>query len=128
MTEYLLVYRYEAVSGREFEAVYGNDGAWVALFRAADGYLGTELYRDSASPNAYLVVDRWRTEADFAAFLAERREAYDALDRRTKTLWRKEERVAALTLDVQGETLHALRSSGVALGDVEPISGNGRQQ
>jgi hypothetical protein len=39
---------------------------------------------------AYLTIDRWRSEADFTAFLAEHRADYDALDAATEG-WTEEE-------------------------------------
>ena len=66
----------------DFERVYAPAGRWSALFARAEGYLGTELYRGPA--DTYLTIDRWRTEADFTAFLTAYREEYEALDRETE--------------------------------------------
>lgn len=71
-----LVFSYEARDAKEFERAYGPDGEWAEFFRTGHGYLGTELLRDVESPGRYLVVDRWATREDYAAFVAERREEY----------------------------------------------------
>lgn len=72
----------------EFERACGPDGDWAALFRRAPAYLGTELYRGSGP--SWLTLDRWRSEADFDAFIARHRADYEALDRATQG-WTTEE-------------------------------------
>lgn len=72
-----------------FERAYRPDGAWAALFRRSAGYLGTELLRGPGG--AFLTVDRWRSQADFHAFMAEHGAEYEALDRATEG-WTSEER------------------------------------
>ena len=63
-----------------FERAYGPHGPWVALFRRAPGYLGTELLRDAATPGRYLTVDRWASAAAYHAFHTEHGAAYAAID------------------------------------------------
>jgi heme-degrading monooxygenase HmoA len=74
-----------------FERGYGPAGAWVALFRRAEGYLGTELLRGPAS--SYLTIDRWRSRGDFEAFMAACRDEYEAIDRATERLTVTERRL-----------------------------------
>lgn len=62
----------------DFERTYGPSGAWAELFARADGYLGTELLR--GGEGRYLTIDRWRSAADFDAFMTSHRAAYQALD------------------------------------------------
>jgi hypothetical protein len=49
---YHIVWEYEVRADQlaAFEALYGPLGAWTQLFRSADGYRGTELYRDTTRP------------------------------------------------------------------------------
>ena len=56
---FLLIWEFSVRSGseRQFEEVYGPDGAWMRLFRTAKGYLRTELHRDSNDPRRYLTFD-----------------------------------------------------------------------
>jgi len=63
-----------------FEQAYGAEGDWARLFRTAPGYLGTELLCDSAVPDRYLTIDRWRTRGDFDAFKQASGPTYEALD------------------------------------------------
>ena len=88
-----LVWRFEVrdVERSAFEQAYGPDGDWARLFACADGYRGTELFR--AGDGTYLTLDVWRSRADFDAFLAEHRGAYEALDRETEPLTRCEHRI-----------------------------------
>jgi len=60
-----IVWEYEvrAEHAAAFEALYGADGDWARLFRRAEGYVETRLYRDTARPTLYLTIDRWRSRA-----------------------------------------------------------------
>lgn len=85
---YLRIWRYHVAPAREtdFVAAYGAAGDWARLFRRGDGYLGTELLHPVAPGDRYATIDRWRSEADWQAFLAAHRDAYDALDRQLAPL------------------------------------------
>ena len=89
MIAILWTYRVKPEAQAEFEAAYGPAGDWARLFARQDGYLGTELLR--GEDGAWLTIDRWRDLADFDAFLAAHRDAYEALDRATES-WTTEER------------------------------------
>jgi len=88
MIAILWTYEVRPEAAAEFERAYGPSGDWAALFRRGAGYLGTELLRGPGT--AYLTVDRWRTSADFDAFMAANCADYDALDRCTQS-WTTEE-------------------------------------
>lgn len=81
-------YRVKPEHRAAFEAAYGPDGDWARLFRRHEHYLGTELLRGGEGD--YLTIDRWRSEADFADFMAANRADYDALDAATEG-WTEEE-------------------------------------
>lgn len=66
----------------EFRRCYGPKGEWARLFARAPGYLGTELLQDRLDPLRYLTIDRWRSEADYAAFREQFATDYAALDNR----------------------------------------------
>jgi hypothetical protein len=97
-------YRVKPEHRAAFEATYGPDGDWARLFRRHDHYLGTELLssaprrRPGSRPDeenagealAYLTIDRWRSEADCADFMATHRADYEALDAATEG-WTEEE-------------------------------------
>jgi heme-degrading monooxygenase HmoA len=61
---------------------YAPDGTWARLFRRAEGYDRTELYRDTSRPARFVTVDHWRTEAAFRAFRQAFAAEFEALDRR----------------------------------------------
>ena len=88
-----LVWRFEVrdVERAAFEAAYGPNGAWAALFGRGTGYAGTQLLR--GPDGSYLTIDRWRSRADFDAFLETHRDDYEALDRETEPLTRCETRI-----------------------------------
>jgi heme-degrading monooxygenase HmoA len=63
-----------------FAEVYGSDGPWVAFFRQAQGYRGTDLFRRTVEPYSFLTLDHWDTRAAYEAFRRERATEYAALD------------------------------------------------
>ena len=78
----VILWEFRVRAGREaqFERCYGADGDWVRLFRRAEGYVGTTLLRDLATPGRYVVTDTWRDPAAYRAFKERHAEAYAALD------------------------------------------------
>ena len=77
-----VVWEFRVRPGRddEFERRYGTDGDWVRLFRRAEGFAGTLLLRDRATPRRYLVTDTWRDAAAYRVFKEGHADAYAALD------------------------------------------------
>ena len=63
-------YKVEAGQVDDFIAAYGPAGAWSRLFARAEGYGGTQLYRDVDKADRFLTVDRWADAARWDAFLA----------------------------------------------------------
>jgi len=70
----------------EFERRYGSSGAWVALFRRAEGYIDTLLLHDASDPWRYITVDRWQSEKAYRAFRVQLAQEYDDLDRECEGL------------------------------------------
>ena len=79
----------------EFLAAYGAGGAWERLFRAAPGFLSTELLR--GSDGVYLTIDRWESELAHRAFREAAGAGYDALDAECAGLTLEETFLAAVT-------------------------------
>ena len=104
---YVIVWRFRVKPGREaeFERAYGPKGDWVKLFSAEKSYRGTDLVRDPKEKNVYITIDRWASQDAYDAFRAWQRTAYDALDRRCKTLNDEETRIAV------GETVDGATKS-----------------
>jgi heme-degrading monooxygenase HmoA len=90
-----IVWEYEVRTEQAaaFEALYGPDGDWARLFRQADGYVETRLFRDTARPTHYLTVDRWLSRAAYEAFAQTAGPAYAALDLRGEELTVREHRL-----------------------------------
>ena len=65
----------------DFEKEYGQQGRWVALFRQAPGYLGSELLRDAADPLRYVTIDRWQSAETYRDFRRRFAVEYERLDR-----------------------------------------------
>ena len=92
---YEIFWEYEVRPGQvgAFERLYDADGEWARLFRQADGYVETLLFRDTDRPTRYLTVDRWRSRAAFDSFVEAATPAYAALDRRGDALTLRERRL-----------------------------------
>jgi len=81
-----------------FEAAYGSQGSWAALFAHSSEYLGTELLKDAYVPGRYVTVDRWQSEDAFRAFRAQHDAEYEALDRGCDSLTGAETRIGAFVV------------------------------
>src|SRR3712207_597775 len=88
----VFVYEVDPDGAVAFEAAYGPDGRWPALFARSPGYLGTELLRDRSNPHRYLILDRWESAGAAEHFHATHGRDYAALSdahahpHRTETL------------------------------------------
>ena len=51
-----------------FEETFGPSGAWQALLRRSEGYIGTEVPCDSQLERQYRVLDFWTSHAAFETF------------------------------------------------------------
>jgi heme-degrading monooxygenase HmoA len=74
----------------EFQQHYGPSGPWVALFRQARGYVGTQLLRDRAEPRRFITIDRWESAEAHRAFRAAFSQQYAELDARCAHLTAQE--------------------------------------
>ena len=83
-------YQVRADHVAEFERVYASEGAWAELFRKSEGYLGTELLRDSNDPLRYVTIDRWTSSEAYDLFFATHKQDYDALDSYCQDLTERE--------------------------------------
>lgn len=80
MYVYIWEYQVRPESAERFRQVYGPDGAWVALFRRATGYMGTELYRDLDDPHRYVTLDRWKSRQAYERFRLSFSAEFEQLD------------------------------------------------
>ena len=85
---FAVIWEYEVREGCEaaFEALYGGDGEWVALFREHAGYVGTELLRDTGQPYRFVTIDRWSSAEAYATFLTAAKPRYEQIDARGDAL------------------------------------------
>jgi heme-degrading monooxygenase HmoA len=89
---YVILWRFQVKPGYEveFERAYGPAGDWARFFRRGAGYRGTELLRESGEHLGYLTIDRWSSQAAYAAFRERWRDEYRALDERFECLTERE--------------------------------------
>ena len=95
---YLILWQYTVHLSRTdpFERTYGPQGEWAALFRRAEGYLGTSLFRQVGGDPTYVTVDRWKSAAAYDAFRTAWESDYRALDERSRTLSAREVRLGII--------------------------------
>ncbi len=84
----LILWEYIARDRRqeEFEAFYRPDGPWTQLFREADGFVSTTLWKDQRNPRRFVVADRWTSVMLYEEFRHSHAAAYAALAERGKHL------------------------------------------
>jgi len=97
---FVVVWQFEIAEDKiaAFEAAYGAEGAWAALFGSSPDYRGTELLRDAYVPGCYLTIDRWVSEDSFRAFRREHDAEYEKLDRFCDDLTTRETRIGVYTV------------------------------
>jgi heme-degrading monooxygenase HmoA len=93
MYVYLWEFRVREERRSEFEDVYGPEGAWVELFRRAEGYLGSQLLRDPRDGARYVTIDRWASREALESFRARFGAEYEALDRRCEAFTSAETKI-----------------------------------
>jgi len=97
---YVIIWEYRAKEGREsaFEQIYGPAGDWVRLFQRGEGYLGTDLLRDTATPRRYVTIDRWALPSAYETFRRQWQSDYEALDARCAPLTEQEALLGTFSL------------------------------
>ena len=89
---YVIIWAYQVKAEQlvAFEQIYASNGAWAELFRKEEGYLGTELLRDSNRPQRYITIDRWLSSEDYESFRLQRKSEYARLDAQCEGLTEQE--------------------------------------
>ena len=94
---YAILWEYIVKAGREteFEQIYCSNGDWAQLFKQDEGYLGTDLLRDTEIPRRYITIDRWVSFAAFDSFKAKYHREYEAIETVCEHLTEHEGRIGA---------------------------------
>ena len=92
---FVVIWEFRVPPGLEsrFETEYGAAGMWTELFRKAEGYIASELVRDSKQERTYLTLDFWKSRETYEDFRLRSREAYRLLDARGEALTESEREV-----------------------------------
>ena len=79
---YLVVWEFTvaAENAAHFEAVYGPRGDWAKLFAGSEGYLQTQLLRDSGNSQRYVTLDFWASRQAHENFRRQHAPEYEVLD------------------------------------------------
>ena len=94
---YAWAYRVRPEKVEEFLQLYGPKGSWVELFRKAEGYLGTELYRDREDTLRYVTIDHWASEEAYNEFRSTFTEEYAAIDQLGEDLTESESSIGTFS-------------------------------
>lgn len=97
---FVVLWEFEVKPGSEdrFQRVYGPKGQWVRLFRRDPHFRGAQLRRDPSRPLVYFTIDFWDSKAAYQHFLTKNRVPYQALDRSTEGLTRRERHILCFEL------------------------------
>jgi hypothetical protein len=88
---YIWQYRIRPERRSEFLDAYRPGGAWTVLFSRDASYVETKLLQDTRSPDRYVTIDTWLTQAACSAFRERYAEEFEALDRKCEALTLDEE-------------------------------------
>jgi len=93
----VILWEFEVQAGKEkeFETMYGPEGAWARFFRRGDGYIGTELVRDTGRTGRYLTLDFWISQERYEAIRKENRREYKAIDQKCEALTQSEREIGS---------------------------------
>jgi quinol monooxygenase YgiN len=89
---YVIIWEFLPRPGQEeaFAHAYGPDGQWVQFFRRAEGYVRTDLIRDSNNPRRFLTADYWQSREAYDRFREQNRSEYEIIDQQYEGLNQKE--------------------------------------
>ena len=83
-----IVWQFDVKNGheKEFEELYGADGAWTQLNRQTRSYLGSSFLRDQSRASRYIVVEYWSEMLVYEQHRVYRSDAITSLERRSAAL------------------------------------------
>lgn len=76
-----------------FVSAYGEDGAWVRLFRQSPAYLGTVLLHDMRDKMRYVTLDKWESSEAYDRFRESHAAEYRAIDNDCENLTTEEKEI-----------------------------------
>lgn len=87
----------------QFEQVYCENGNWTKLFSKSEGYIRTELLRDSEIYNRYITIDYWDSEDSFNSFRVNYKTEYEILDKKCHDYTDSEIKIGNFFLNTSGK-------------------------
>jgi len=86
---------------KEFEHLYGADGAWTKLSRRSRSFLGSSFLRDMGSETRYLLIEYWGEMVVYEKHLADVSDEVTKLEKQREQLVERMETIGVFTaLDV----------------------------
>lgn len=77
----------------KFEKFYGPKGEWEKFFRKCPDYEGSEILGNNEGDGLFLLIDEWKSEDAFDAFIKSKKPEYDALEEKAKAASRTKNRI-----------------------------------
>jgi len=79
---YTVIWQYQINPAyrQEFEALYGQEGEWIQLFKNSSEFIETEFYQCREDSERYITIDKWVSEEAYRNFKATHADEYAALD------------------------------------------------
>ena len=89
---FVAVWEFRPKSGSEqpFLAAYGPEGIWARLFANGEGFISTELSRDTKDRGRYLTLDFWKSKAAYDHFRQTHEAEYQRIDAQCEALMAEE--------------------------------------
>ncbi len=100
MKAFVTIWTYNVIPGKEkqFEELYGNEGAWVKLFRKYPDYLKTELHKDLKISSRYVTIDYWKSREAYYEFRKSEIKTFKEIDKIGEELTESEIKIGEFLL------------------------------
>ncbi|HZQ67440.1 MAG TPA: antibiotic biosynthesis monooxygenase [Terriglobales bacterium] len=86
-------FRVSAQQKERFEAAYGPQGAWAALFSQSNDFLRTDLVCDFQDPLRFLTLDFWTSRQAYESFRQQHAAEYKSIDQHCEAMTDSEREV-----------------------------------
>lgn len=123
MPKYTVIWEFEVKPDKltEFEKLYNAQGDWAQLFQRGRGFIRTDLVQNIEASTRYVVLDHWKSRADYLAFREAYNEEYEAIDVISRTSIVKERLLGAFETVEAGSGKNLSRPMGNGLPQLDPI-------
>jgi heme-degrading monooxygenase HmoA len=87
----------------KFISAYESNGDWARLFRQCDGYIRTDLLRDSDNKRRFVTIDYWDSRSQYLSMKDVIQKEYSKLDSQFETYTEKETHIGYFELETNSK-------------------------